>query len=140
MAKKNTTSTDTKSALPKVTSASNAGTHRRGANKSAAETATAASAESAGRHRKATPAKSPVQPEVAAVAVPVEETPVASFTVQPVAAPEPAPSTQAHSPISITREDIARLAFLYFEQRGYQGGSPDQDWLRAEEELLELAG
>jgi Protein of unknown function (DUF2934) len=32
-------------------------------------------------------------------------------------------------------EDIARLAYSYWEARGYQGGSPDEDWLRAEQEL-----
>ena len=35
----------------------------------------------------------------------------------------------------ITPEDIARLAYSFWEARGYQGGSPEQDWLRAEEEL-----
>jgi len=34
-----------------------------------------------------------------------------------------------------TREEIARLAFSYWEARGYQGGSADEDWLRAEQEL-----
>lgn len=37
--------------------------------------------------------------------------------------------------------DIARLAYSYWEARGYQGGSPDEDWLRAEQELRgQLAG
>jgi hypothetical protein len=30
---------------------------------------------------------------------------------------------------------IAQLAYLYWEARGCQGGSPDEDWLRAEREL-----
>jgi hypothetical protein len=76
-----------------------------------------------------------MQPEVAAVAVPAEEVPVVAFTEQPVAVPEQTPTT-----ISITQEEIARLAFSYFEHRGYQGGSPEEDWLRAEEELLQLVG
>ena len=33
------------------------------------------------------------------------------------------------------REKIASLAYSYWEARGFQGGSPDEDWLRAEEEL-----
>lgn len=33
------------------------------------------------------------------------------------------------------REQIARLAYSYWVARGFQGGSPDEDWLRAEEEL-----
>jgi hypothetical protein len=34
-----------------------------------------------------------------------------------------------------TREDIAALAYSYWEARGFQGGSPQEDWLRAEQEL-----
>lgn len=34
------------------------------------------------------------------------------------------------------RERIALLAYSYWEKRGCQGGSPEQDWLRAERELL----
>jgi hypothetical protein len=33
------------------------------------------------------------------------------------------------------QEEIAKLAFLYWEARGCQGGSPEEDWLRAEREL-----
>ena len=36
-----------------------------------------------------------------------------------------------------TREDIAQLAYSYWEARGYQGGSPWEDWFRAERELKE---
>jgi len=31
-------------------------------------------------------------------------------------------------------EEIARLAYSYWEGRGYQGGSPEEDWYRAERE------
>ncbi len=34
-----------------------------------------------------------------------------------------------------SREDIAALAYSYWEARGFQGGSPEADWLRAEQEL-----
>lgn len=34
------------------------------------------------------------------------------------------------------REAVARLAYYFWEQRGYQGGSQEDDWLRAERELL----
>jgi hypothetical protein len=34
-----------------------------------------------------------------------------------------------------TRDEIASLAYGYWEARGYQGGSQDEDWLRAEQEL-----
>jgi hypothetical protein len=32
-------------------------------------------------------------------------------------------------------EEIARLAYSYWEARGCQGGSPEEDWVRAEQEL-----
>ena len=38
-----------------------------------------------------------------------------------------------------THNDIALLAYSYWETRGFQGGSPEQDWFRAESELLKLA-
>jgi hypothetical protein len=34
-----------------------------------------------------------------------------------------------------SHEDIAALAYSYWEARGFQGGSPEEDWLRAEQEL-----
>ncbi len=33
------------------------------------------------------------------------------------------------------QEEIARLAYSYWESRGRQGGSPADDWFRAEEEV-----
>jgi uncharacterized protein involved in copper resistance len=35
----------------------------------------------------------------------------------------------------IEREAIARLAYSYWEARGFTGGSAEEDWLRAEQEL-----
>ena len=34
-----------------------------------------------------------------------------------------------------SREDIASLAEKYWAERGWPDGSPEQDWLRAEQEL-----
>ena len=34
------------------------------------------------------------------------------------------------------RDEIARLAYLFWEERGGVGGSPEEDWLRAEQEIL----
>jgi hypothetical protein len=34
-----------------------------------------------------------------------------------------------------THEEIARLAYSYWEARGCRSGSPWEDWLRAEREL-----
>lgn len=39
------------------------------------------------------------------------------------------------SEISPSREEIAQLAYSYWVERGYVAGSPQQDWLRAEQEL-----
>jgi Protein of unknown function (DUF2934) len=38
-----------------------------------------------------------------------------------------------------SHEEISRLAFLYWEARGCEGGSPEEDWLRAEQELRKQA-
>src|SRR5216683_1099407 len=45
----------------------------------------------------------------------------------------------AHPGQVVTYDDIARLAYSYWEARGCQGGSPHEDWFRAESELLVLA-
>lgn len=40
----------------------------------------------------------------------------------------------------ITREEIERLAYSYWLARGCQGGSPEEDWFRAEQELRRQRG
>jgi len=40
---------------------------------------------------------------------------------------------------TIDREAIAALAYSFWVERGCVGGSPEEDWLRAERELLERA-
>ena len=60
----------------------------------------------------------------AAVETPVSEPEVLS--VAPAAAVAPAESFQ---------DAVARLAYSYWQARGCQGGSPEADWLRAEQEL-----
>ena len=57
------------------------------------------------------------------------------------AAPEPASGTgvaetypDGVDPV-IEHEEIARLAYSYWETRGSSGGSAEEDWYRAEEEL-----
>lgn len=53
---------------------------------------------------------------------------------------EPVLDTAAATiPVQVTQAAIAQLAYSYWEARGRQGGSPEQDWLRAEQELLKLA-
>ena len=38
-----------------------------------------------------------------------------------------------------SHEEIARLAQQYWAERGWQDGQAEQDWLRAERELMEMA-
>jgi hypothetical protein len=45
---------------------------------------------------------------------------------------EPGIPTVAVEP---SEDAIAKLAYSYWVARGCQGGSPDEDWLRAEQEL-----
>jgi hypothetical protein len=34
------------------------------------------------------------------------------------------------------QNEIARLAYFFWQERGGVGGSPEEDWLRAEQEIL----
>jgi hypothetical protein len=46
-----------------------------------------------------------------------------------------APVVAEPTEVEPSREQIARLAYIYWADRGCQGGSPEDDWLRAEQEL-----
>jgi len=64
----------------------------------------------------------------------------ASVEVSNIPASEPqvlpvAPGAQLATPAESSQGAVARLAYLYWEARGCQGGSPEADWLRAEQEL-----
>lgn len=52
-----------------------------------------------------------------------------------VAAPQEVSAAAVPVPYEPSHEEIATLAYLYWEARGCQGGSPDEDWTRAENEL-----
>ena len=51
------------------------------------------------------------------------------------AAEAAAPVTQPITETPSREQQIAALAYSYWEARGYQGGSSEEDWLRAEFEL-----
>jgi len=51
---------------------------------------------------------------------------------------EPVPEAVSSSS-AVGHEDIARLAYSCWEARGCPYGSPEEDWLRAEAELLRRA-
>ncbi len=55
--------------------------------------------------------------------------------VAPEDPPAPAASPEISIPPQPTYEEVAKLAYSYWEARGYQGGTPEEDWLRAEEEI-----
>ncbi len=49
--------------------------------------------------------------------------------------------SEAHGPViepALGQESIARLAYFYWEDRGCQNNSPEEDWFRAEAELRNL--
>lgn len=48
---------------------------------------------------------------------------------------ETSAGAKGHFSPPITRDAIAALAYSYWEARGFQGGSPEDDWFRAEREL-----
>jgi len=77
---------------------------------------------------------------VVSAAVPARHKPATSKRVKrtaPGAAAEP-PATQPALETP-SRDEIARLAYSYWEARGCQGGSPEEDWLRAEQELMSVS-
>jgi hypothetical protein len=60
------------------------------------------------------------------------EAPSISNAEPEIAAPQAVAAIATYQP---SREEIQELAFLYWEARGGQGGSAEEDWLRAEREL-----
>ena len=75
---------------------------------------------------KAKKAKAPAKPK--ATAATTKKTTVKKQTV--------AEKVTATTP---THEEIAQLAQQYWAERGWQDGQAEQDWLRAERELLKMA-
>lgn len=49
---------------------------------------------------------------------------------------EEAVSTSAAAPVAVDYSEVARLAYLNWEARGGQNGSPEQDWILAEQQVL----
>lgn len=84
----------------------------------------------AAKHSKAVVEEPLPAPSVAAPAVVTSEA-----AAEPVAAPSitltPTPTVK-----TVSHDDIARLAYCYWADRGYQGGDPREDWARAEKALL----
>lgn len=51
------------------------------------------------------------------------------------AAAAPETETTVEATYAPAESEIAALAYTYWAGRGCQGGSPEEDWLRAEQEL-----
>jgi hypothetical protein len=71
---------------------------------------------------------------VVSASVPARHKPATTKRVKRTA-PDAAVEPSAAQPGAPTQEQIASLAYSYWVERGYQGGSPEEDWLRAEREL-----
>jgi hypothetical protein len=76
----------------------------------------------------------PTQIPPAVKASPAVSRPAARRAV-PRLAPEPAPCACQPQSTAPDPAEVARLAYSYWEARGGQGGSSEEDWLRAEDEL-----
>ena len=90
--------------------------------------------------KKNTTASEPIVSSGAAPARTRKHAPAKRTTTAVEPSPSIAPTAIAEPDIrssdSVVKfEDIAKLAYSYWEARGFQGGSPEEDWLRAEQEL-----
>ena len=61
--------------------------------------------------------------------------PVSSDLAPEAEQPETVPTVPAIAIAEPSREAIAKLAYSFWVARGYQSGSEEQDWLRAELQL-----
>ena len=100
------------------------------------------------KHTKAA-APETIAPEMEAQVEPAIEMEVVAMELEPAAVVrelvvvEQVPAgvieqAQASAPVSVSsesaREEIARIAYGYWEARGYASGNAAEDWARAEEE------
>ena len=85
------------------------------------------------------PAVSEVKTMAAAVgaeqSLPVTAPTVSAPVVSTERANAPSNTERAAAQRALSQEEVARLAYSYWVQRGYAPGSPEEDWLRAEQEL-----
>lgn len=72
---------------------------------------------------------------------PVQETPAAPFVPRAMAAAAGSAAVRVADPVThvkardVSYGEVAQLAYYYWEARGRRHGSPEEDWLRAEQEL-----
>ncbi|MGC2660213.1 MAG: DUF2934 domain-containing protein [Bryobacteraceae bacterium] len=90
------------------------------------------------RHRKTGAATytENVAPVATAESTPAPKAMAASAGAGSSFSVRPAPFTSQSAKPSASRDEIAQLAHSYWEARGDSHGNPEEDWLRAERELL----
>jgi Protein of unknown function (DUF2934) len=76
-------------------------------------------------------AKAPAKPRAAKTAA-TADAPKKTVAKKKTVAEQVTAMTPSH-------EEIARLAQQYWAERGWQDGQAEQDWLRAERELMKMA-
>ena len=81
------------------------------------------------RHKKTDAGQNPAMAQAKAQDAEIAIPTLSESTVAPVVMNEPVP---AYEP---SAEEIAVKAYLLWEARGYQGGSPEDDWYTAEQLL-----
>jgi len=73
-------------------------------------------------------------------AVPAAEIAVVENNLVPPDVHPPGDSAESYLSQGVSlHEQIALLAYSYWQQRGCQGGSPEEDWHRAEQEIRQRA-
>jgi len=80
----------------------------------------------------------PARRKTAATSRTRTKSPAATVETTPETAIAQPPVVQAVELVTVyepTHEEISALAYSFWEARGYQGGSPEEDWLRAQEQL-----
>ena len=77
-----------------------------------------------------TKTKAPAKPRAAKT--PAADAPKKTVAKKKTVAEQVTAMTPSH-------EEIARLAQQYWAERGWQDGQAEQDWLRAERELMKMA-
>ena len=65
--------------------------------------------------------------------IPTRTRKTSSASIPPAASV--AQTNEATAVYELPHQEVAALAYSFWADRGYQGGSPEEDWLRAEREL-----
>lgn len=81
-------------------------------------------------------AKTPAKPRAASTAKPAK---AAGTAKSGAGSAEPGTTAKKIAGYRPTHQEIAALAEKYWAERGHTDGQAEQDWLRAEQELMKLA-